>query len=69
MTVTRTPPPAARTQAFRKKYKAQGVIAAVLLMWLDFGLIYHGLSTSDPVAMGAGMVVMIAAVAIGFVFG
>jgi len=56
-------------QAFRKKYKTQGVIAAIALMWLDFGLIYHGLSTSDPVATAAGMIVMIAAVAVGFFFG
>jgi hypothetical protein len=60
---------ATRAQSFRKQYKAQGIIAAVVLMWLDYGLTYHGLSANDPVVLGAGMVIMVAAVAIGFFFG
>ena len=68
MTAPRTVPPA-QAPSFRKTYKAQGIIAAVALMWLDYGLTYHGLSTNDPVVMGAGMIIMIAAVAIGFLFG
>ena len=69
MTATRTVPPPTETPSFRKRYRTQGILAAVALMWLDYGLTYHGLSTNDPLVMGVGMVLMVAAVSVGYVFG
>lgn len=45
------------------------MITAVGLMWLDYAIIYHGLVANDPVAVSAGMILMLAAVAVAFFFG
>jgi hypothetical protein len=58
-----------RPQPFARRYKLQGMIAAVVLMWLDFAYIYHGLITDDAGAVSAGMAVMAAAAAIAYYFG
>jgi hypothetical protein len=45
------------------------MIAAVVLMWLDFAYIHYGLVTGDPGTVSAGMVVMLAASATAYYFG
>jgi hypothetical protein len=45
------------------------MIGAVVLMWLDFAYVYHGLVTGDLGAMSAGMVVMLAAAGAAYYFG
>lgn len=62
-------PGAARPPAFKSRYKLQGMIAAVVMMWLDFAYIYHGLIGNDPGIVSAGMIVMFAAVATAYYFG
>ena len=54
---------------FKRRYKLQGMIAAVVLMWLDFAYIYHGLITDNAGAVSAGMAVMAAAAAVAYYFG
>ena len=56
-------------QPFKSRYKLHGMIGAVVLMWLDFAYIYHGLVTDDLGAMSAGMVVMLAAAGAAYYFG
>jgi hypothetical protein len=64
------PPPAPfKPRSFKSTYRLQGTIAAVVLMWLDFAYIYHGLITSDPGAVAAGMLVMLGAAAMAYYFG
>jgi hypothetical protein len=58
-----------KPQAFKSRYKLRGMIAAVILMWLDFAYLHHGLVTGDPGTMSAGMVVMLAASATAYYFG
>ena len=55
--------------SFKSRYKLQGMIGAVVLMWLDFAYIYHGLITTDPGAVSAGMVVMLGAAGAAYYFG
>jgi hypothetical protein len=62
-------PGAARPPSFKSRYKLQGMIAAVVMMWLDFAYIYHGLIGNDPGIVSAGMIVMFAAVATAYYFG
>lgn len=62
-------PGPARPPSFKSRYKLQGVIAAVVMMWLDFAYIYSGLITDDPGTVGAGMVVMFFAAATAYCFG
>jgi hypothetical protein len=62
-------PEPGRPQPFRRRYKLQGMIAAVVVMWLDFAYIYHGLITEDAVAVSIGLAVMGAAAAIAYYFG
>lgn len=67
---TQAPPPGpGKPQAFKRRYKLQGMIAAVVLMWLDFAYIHYGLVTGDPGTVSAGMVVMLAASATAYYFG
>ena len=61
-------PQAGRAQSFKSKYKLQGMIASVVVMWLDYALIHHGLVTGDIAVVGGGMLVMLAAVAIAYYF-
>lgn len=66
----RVPPPEpVRPPSFRSRYKLQGMIAAVVLMWLDFAYLYQGLIANDPGAIGAGMIVMFGAAAVAYYFG
>lgn len=64
----RSPEPL-KPPSFRSRYKLQGMIAAVVVMWLDFAYIYHGLIAGDPGTVGAGMAVMLAAAAMAYYFG
>lgn len=57
---TGTPP----TEPFKKKYKIQGMVVAVIMMWLDFILIYLGLNSGNSFLMATGMGVMVVAAAI-----
>ena len=59
----------AKQQSFKSKYKLHGIITSVAVMWLDFALIHHGLVASDMAIVGAGMIVMFAAVALAYYFG
>jgi hypothetical protein len=63
------PPGPGKPQSFKSRYKLQGMIAAVILMWLDFAYLYHGLVTGDAGTVSAGMVVMFAAAATAYYFG
>jgi hypothetical protein len=58
-----------KPQPFRSRYKLQGTIGAIVLMWLDFAYIYQGLLNGDLAAVSAGMVVMLAAAAVAYYFG
>jgi hypothetical protein len=62
-------PEPVRSPSFKSRYKLQGMIAAVVMMWLDFAYIYHGLITNDPGTVSAGMIVMFAAAATAYYFG
>jgi len=55
--------------SFKQRFKLHGMIAAVIVMWLDYVLIHYGLNANDPTAVGAGMVIMILAGAIAYYFG
>ena len=56
-------------QSFKRRYKLQGMIGAVALMWVDFAYVYHGLVTNDLGAVSAGMVVMLAGAGAAYYFG
>ncbi len=62
-------PEPAEPPSFKSRYKLQGMISAVVMMWLDFAYIYHGLVTDDPAAVSAGMALMLAAAATAYYFG
>jgi hypothetical protein len=62
-------PQAAKTQSFKSRYKLHGIITAVVVMWLDYALIHHGLVANDPGIVSAGMVIMLAAAAAAYYFG
>jgi hypothetical protein len=62
-------PQPVRPQSFKSRYKLQGMIAAVVAMWLDFAYIYHGLVTNDLGAVSTGMVLMFGAAATAYYFG
>jgi hypothetical protein len=66
------PPSASQTvkpASFKQIFKLHGMILAVVLMWLDYALIHHGLIANVPGAVSGGMVVMLAAAAIAYYFG
>jgi hypothetical protein len=72
MSNTRPPtasPPAVKAQSFKSRYKLHGIITSVVVMWLDYALIHHGLLVDDPGIVGAGMIVMLAAAAVAYYFG
>jgi hypothetical protein len=58
-----------KSPSFKSRYRLQGMIAAVVMMWLDFAFIYHGLISNDPGIVSAGMIVMFAAAATAYYFG
>lgn len=56
-------------QPFKKKYKLEGMVASVIVMWLDYGFIYNGLVNSDVTQMSIGMVIMLIGAGIAYYFG
>ena len=58
------PPP-----SFKRRYKLQGMMAAVVLMWLDFAYLHQALIAGEAGALSAGMAVMAGAAAIAYYFG
>jgi len=62
-------PQAAKAQSFKSRYKLHGVITAVVVMWLDFVLIYRGLVADDLGIVSAGMIIMLGATAVAYYFG
>jgi len=58
-----------KAQPFKQKFKLHGMIATVVVMWLAYVLIHHGLIADVPQAVNWGMVVMIAAAAAAYYFG
>jgi hypothetical protein len=62
-------PEPVRSPSFKSRYKLQGMTAAVVMMWLDFAYIYHGLIINDLGTVSAGMIVMIAAAGTAYYFG
>ena len=62
-------PQAAKAQSFKSRYKLHGIITSVVVMWLDYALIHHGLVANDLGIVSAGMVVMLAAAAAAYYFG
>jgi hypothetical protein len=62
-------PQAAKAPSFKTRYKLHGVITAVVVMWLDFALIYHGLVGNDLGIVSAGMIIMLGATAVAYYFG
>jgi hypothetical protein len=63
------PPPAAKAPSFKSRYKLHGIIASVVVMWLDYALIHHGLVANDLGIVSAGMIIMLAAAAVAYYFG
>lgn len=64
-----TSPQPVKSPSFKSRYKLQGMSAAVVMMWLDFAYIYHGLIINDLGTVSAGMIVMLAAAATAYYFG
>jgi hypothetical protein len=62
-------PQAVKAQSFKSRYKLHGIITSVVVMWLDYALIHHGLVANDLGIVSAGMMIMLAAAAIAFYFG
>jgi hypothetical protein len=60
---------AVKARSFKQKFKLHGMIAAVVVMWLDYVLIHYGLSANVPGAVSGGMVIMLAAAVIAYYFG
>jgi hypothetical protein len=59
----------AKAQPFKSRYKLHGMVTSVVVMWLDYALIYHGLIANDLGIVSAGMIVMLAAAAVAYYFG
>jgi hypothetical protein len=64
-----TASPAVKAQSFKQKFKLPGMIVAVAMMWLDYVLIYHGLTADVSSALNGGMVIMLAAAVVAYYFG
>jgi hypothetical protein len=62
-------PQAAKAQSFKSRYKLHGIITTVVVMWLDYALIHHGLVANDLGIVSAGMIIMLAAAAGAYYFG
>ena len=62
-------PEPVRLPPFRTRYKLHGMIATVVVMWLDFAYIYSGLLSGDLGALVAGMAVMLATAGAAYYFG
>ena len=67
-TQTQTSTPQIQTVPFKKKYKTKGMVTSVIIMWLDFIVIYLGLNSGNSALVAGGMVVMFAAAAIAYYF-
>ncbi|MEZ5293921.1 MAG: hypothetical protein R2745_22750 [Vicinamibacterales bacterium] len=59
----------AKAPSFKRQYKLQGMIAGVVLMWIDYAVIYRGLVSGDASLITAGMVVMLGGAAVAYYFG
>ncbi|MDA1094455.1 MAG: hypothetical protein O3A25_14455 [Acidobacteria bacterium] len=59
----------AKKQSFQARYKLQGIIAAVVSMWVSYAWIHQGLAAADPGVLNGGMAFMFVAVAIAYYFG
>ncbi len=59
---------APKAVAFKKKYKLEGMIASVVVMWLDYFFIHQGLVANDIGIITSGMVIMFAGGAIAYYF-
>ncbi|WP_227765396.1 hypothetical protein [Zhaonella formicivorans] len=57
-----------KSEPFKKKYKLQGMVASVIIMWLDFIVIYLGLTNGNSSLMSFGMFIMFVAAAIAYYF-
>ncbi len=62
-------PQAPKTQSFKKKYKLQGMLASVFVMWLDYVLIYFGLIGGEAALLSSGMVIMLVGAGMAYYFG
>lgn len=62
-------PQAAKTESFKKKYKLEGMVASVIVMWVDYFFVHQGLVANDMGIVTGGMVVMLAAAAAAYYFG
>ena len=58
-----------KAQSFKARYKLQGIITAVVSMWLSYAWIHHGLAAADLGVVSGGMAAMLIAVAIAYYFG
>lgn len=61
-------PQVKKPESFKKKYKLQGMVTSVAVMWLDFIIIYLGLNSGNSAMMSIGMVIMFFAAAIAYYF-
>ncbi|MGI9951727.1 hypothetical protein V3F56_05120 [Moorellaceae bacterium AZ2] len=57
-----------KREPFRKKYKSEGQLAAFILMWLDFPLLYNGITNHNSYVMAAGFLVLLTAGIITYYF-
>ncbi|HBT46552.1 MAG TPA: hypothetical protein DEA73_01525 [Peptococcaceae bacterium] len=55
-------------EPFRKRYKSEGQLAAFILMWLDFPLLYSGITSNNTLVMGAGFLILVGAGIITYYF-
>lgn len=61
--------PQVQAVAFKKKYKITGMVASVVVMWLDYFLVHQGLIANDMGIVSIGMVIMLVGAAIAYYFG
>ncbi|MCG0277704.1 MAG: hypothetical protein L5656_04120 [Thermanaeromonas sp.] len=57
-----------KKESFRKKYKSEGQLAAFIMMWLDFPLLYSGVVNHNAYVIVAGFLVLLAAGVITYYF-
>lgn len=62
------PQQVSKAAAFKKKYKLEGMIASVIVMWLDYFFIHQGLIANDLGIVTSGMAIMFVGGAIAYYF-
>ncbi len=67
-TQLQTNAPQTQTVPFKKKYKIQGMVTSVIIMWLDFIVLYIGLNSGNSTLMAGGLGIMFVAAAIVYYF-